>query len=97
MQTHESPLRRASNTPLVLEGLAALRLVLLNDSKVAFLGRVVVENLADENLTLPLLLLKAGEDEVPAPKEEAKETGLVGDEGYCRSGKKKNMMSTMRK
>ena len=80
IQTHRSPLIRASNTPLVLVGRAALRLVLLNDNRLPFLGLVVVENLAEENFILPLLLLKEGVDD-PVLNDE-KEMTLVGDVGY---------------
>ncbi len=81
--THISPVIRASNTPFVLVGLAALRLVLRNDNRLPFLGLVVVENLAEENFTLPLLLLKEGVDD-----PEEKDVAIVGEEGYYRHDRK---------
>ena len=83
--THDSPARSASNTPLVREGLAALRRVLLKDNRLPFLGgRVAVENLAEENLMLPLRLLNEVE-EVPVV---VKEVDYGGEEGRGMVGRK---------
>lgn len=43
----------------------------------------MVENLAEENFTLPLLLLKEGVDD-----PEEKDVAIVGEEGYYRHDRK---------
>ena len=81
--TYVSPAMSASNTPLVREGRAALRRVLLKDNRLPFLGgRVAVENLAEENLMLPLRLLKEVEEVPTAVKED----DFCGEEGKGMGG-----------
>ena len=56
-----NPCSRESSIALVRVGLAVFLLVLRNDKRLPFLGRLVVANFAEENVLFPLLFVKDGE------------------------------------